>query len=482
MIPGIALFLGALLLRSLSSNRHVRARLMACGVIFGAYTVLAAALERGVLSAGMQQQVRTIQPLLLTFGVINGLVALVINPLRADRLPDRFPTIVQDTLVIGLFAIGATVILQEKMFATTAVGAVVIGFALQDTLGNLFAGLAIQIEKPFRVGHWVRIADIDGMVSEITWRACKVRTKSGNFVIVPNSKLADDIIVNYSEPALDTRIEVEVGVSYDVPPNDVKAAILTAIQDEPLISKSRAPEVLLVDFAASSMNYRIRVWTTDFAADERLRDRLRSVVYYEFRRRGIEIPYPMQVQIDREEKPVSYAVGSAGAATLRGVSIFGALDEETHTQLASTATSNLYDANDVIVRQGEAGSSMFVMVRGEVVVTVDPGGQEVARIGPGGFFGEMSLLTGAPRNATVRTTKDSQMLEITAEAFRRIVLANPAAVEQIGAAVVARQAELDRRRAAGAAAPAAESGGRLVARIRRFFGVSTPAPSTLPRS
>ena len=481
MITGIALLLGALLLRVLSPNRHVRARLMASAVVFAAYALVSAAVERGVLSAGMQEQIRTIQPLLITFGVINALVALVINPWRADRLPDRFPTIVQDTLVIGLFAIGATLILQEKIFATTAVGAVVIGFALQDTLGNLFAGLAIQIEKPFRVGHWVRIADIDGMVSEITWRACKVRTKSGNFVIVPNSKLADDIIINYSEPYLDTRIEVEVGVSYDVPPNDVKAAILTAILDEPLISKSREPEVLLVDFAASAMTYRIRVWTTDFAADERLRDRLRSVVYYEFRRRGIEIPFPIQVEIPREEKPVSYAVGSAGASTLRSVAIFSALDEETHAQLASAATSNLYDASDVIVRQGEAGSSMFVMVRGEVVVTLAPDGQEVARIGPGGFFGEMSLLTGAPRNATVRTTIASQMLEITADAFRRIVLANPAAVEQIGAAVAARQVELDQRRATGSAAPTADTRGTLVDRIRRFFGVNAPAPSAPPR-
>jgi small-conductance mechanosensitive channel/CRP-like cAMP-binding protein len=475
MIAGVALSLGALLVRALSPNRHVRGRLLASAVVFAVYALLAAALARGVLSAGMREQLATIQPLLVAFGIINALVALIINPWRVDRLPDRFPTIVQDTMVIGLLAIAATVILQEKIFAATAVGAVVIGFALQDTLGNLFAGLAIQIEKPFRVGQWVRIADIDGLVSETTWRACKVRTKAGNFVIVPNSKVSSEIIINYSEPYLDTRIELDIGASYDVPPNDVKAAILTAIEDEPLISKQRAPEVLLFDFAASAITYRVRVWTTDFAADERLRDRVRSAIYYEFRRRGIEIPYPMQVEIERTDRSVSYAVGAAGAATLRSVPIFSALDEATHAQLAASATSNLYDTNDVIVRQGEAGASMFVIVRGEVVVTVDPGAQEVARIGAGGFFGEMSLLTGAARNATVRTTQDSQMLEITADAFRRIVLSNPAAVEQIGTAVAARQAELDQRRAAGTVTPIAEARGKLVDRIRRFFGVTAIA-------
>src|SRR5262245_877589 len=327
MIPSLVLFIAVLILGAVSPNRHVRNRLLVSGFTFAIYAALAAAIRYRELTPGMQQQVEMIQPLLLVFAAINGLVAVTVNPWRVNRVPDRFPTIVQDTLVIGLFAIGATVILQEKIFATTAVGAVVIGFALQDTLGNLFAGLAIQIEKPFRVGQWVRIADIDGLVSEITWRACKVRTKAGNFVIVPNKKLADDIIINYSEPALETRIEVDVGASYDVPPNDVKAAILTAIQDESLLSKSRDPEVLLVDFAPSAMTYRIWAWTTDFASDERLQDRLRSTVYYEFRRRGIEIPYPVQVQIDRQEKPISYAVGSVGASTLRGVSIFSALDE-----------------------------------------------------------------------------------------------------------------------------------------------------------
>ena len=131
----------------------------------------------------------------MAFAVINLVVALTINPWRVDRIPDRFPNIVQDTLVIALFALVATLILRDRMLATTAVGAVVIGLALQDTLGNLFAGLAIQIEKPFRVGDWVTIGGQDGMVSEITWRATKMRTKAGNFVVVPNSMLAKDTII-----------------------------------------------------------------------------------------------------------------------------------------------------------------------------------------------------------------------------------------------------------------------------------------------
>ena len=170
----------------------------------------------------------------------NATVALVINPWRQDRIPDRFPNIVQDAIVIGLFAVAATIFLPEKIAATTAVGAVVIGFALQDTLGNLFSGLAIQVEKPFHVGQWVTIGGKDGKVAEITWRATKIRTKTGNFVVVPNSVLSRDTITNYSEPNDETRIEIEVGASYDTPPNDVKTVIRAALLGEPMLVASRA--------------------------------------------------------------------------------------------------------------------------------------------------------------------------------------------------------------------------------------------------
>src|SRR4029453_5257391 len=315
-------------LGAVSPNRHVRNRLLVSGIAFATYAALASAVRYQLLTPNMQQLVVKIQPLLRVFGAINGLVAVIINPWRVNRLPDRFPTIVQDAFVIGLFALGATMILQEKVFAATAVGAVVIGFALQDTLGNLFAGLAFQIEKPFRVGHWVRIADTDGLVSEITWRAVKIRTKSGNFVVVPNSKLSGDIIINYSEPTPETRIEVEVGVSYDSAPNLVKRVIVEALRDERDLLAIRAPEVLMDKFDNSAINYRIRVWTTQFDADERIRDRLRGALSYAFRPPRIDIPYPIQVQIEKPDVAPAARDYADDEATLRKVAVFGSLSNE----------------------------------------------------------------------------------------------------------------------------------------------------------
>ena len=322
---GLALFFTTLLLRGASANRHVRGRLIASSFAFAAYALIAAAVSQLALSSALLGQLAAIQPLLLAFGVINAAVALIINPWRADRLPDRFPTIVQDFIVIGLFAVAMTVILQDRIFATTAVGAVVIGFALQDTLGNLFAGLAIQIEKPFRVGHWVNVAGKDGMVSEVTWRATKIRTKAGNFVIVPNSALARDTITNYSEPIPETLIDLDIGASYDTPPNQVKATILEAIKSEPLLAGSRQPEVLLADFAASAVTYRIRAWTSNFALDDVIRDRIRTTVYYAFRRTGIVIPYPIQVEMRREDMAAPAPDPATAGRLLDTVQIFATL-------------------------------------------------------------------------------------------------------------------------------------------------------------
>src|SRR5262249_41488023 len=303
----------------------------------------------------------------LAFGLANAIVVMVINPWRLDRIPERFPNIVQDTIVIALFAIAALLFLPEKVVATTAVGAVVVGFALQDTLRNLLAGLAIQIEKPFRVGHWVTIGGKDGLVSEITWRATKIRTKAGNFVVVPNSVLSRDTITNYSEPTRETLLEIQVRAGYDVAPNDVKAVIVNALDGEALLVAGHPPDVLLADFADSWMTYYIRVWTTDFAADERVRDHVRSRVYYAFQRHGISFPHPLQLQ--SAPPPRVTELGDDQATALDDVEILTALSPAQRGQLVVMSRRLLYGAGEVIAREGDAGASMFVMRRGAAVVT-----------------------------------------------------------------------------------------------------------------
>ncbi len=451
-------------------------RLLTSAALFGAYAIAAALAAYAPLPPGAAQQIRTFSPLLLALGFAILVVVAAVNPWREDRLPDRFPTIVQDALIIALFALIATLFMQEKVLATTAVGAVVIGFALQDTLGNLFSGLAIQIEKPFRVGQWVTIGGTDGVVMEVTWRATKMRTKAGNFVIVPNSVVAKETITNYSEPTRLTRLEVHVGASYDTPPNDVKAAIADGLRGELLLDAEHAPEVLIVDFGASAIDYLIRVWTADFAADTRVRDAVRSRVYYAFRRRGITIPYPIQVEY-RGEEPAPPSHESIADA-LRSVELFTAMSNDQRAQLARGARPALFASGEIIVREGDRDTSMFVVQRGEAAVSLAGAEGEVARLRAGDFFGEMALLTGEPRTATVRAVDDCDVIEIGVAAFRAIVVADPAIVERVSAAAASRRAGLALHRTTRTmAVESAEAPQTLLARVRQFLHLSTQSPS-----
>lgn len=395
------------------------------------------------------------------------------NPWRQDRPSDRFPAIVQDFVVIVLFMIIGTVLLREQLLTTSAVGAVVVGFALQDTLGNLFAGLAIQIEKPFRVGHWVQIADREGQVQEITWRATKLRTKSGQFLIVPNSVISKEPVLNFSEPTVPTRIEVEIGASYNAPPNDVKQAIQEAITNSPLAMRTPEPQVLVKAFGASSIDYVAQFWIEDYAIDRSARDQVRTNLWYTFRRRNIEIPYPIQVQYERTEEPLRSAQNVAEAsALLGGLDLFKTLDVDARYALSKASREHLFAAGEAIVRQDADGDSMFVLLQGQAKVLLEPSGQEVAVIPAGGFFGEMSMLTGDRRTATVRASSDVRVLEIAASDFRALAEANPGLIDHISTTMSSRRTELDDARATALTVAAPEARQNMLTRMKRFLRLS----------
>ena len=201
LIAGTAALVAAVAIWGLTLNRIVRRKLRLSIFLFGIYAAahLVFAL-RPAFMPRIDTDFYSFERLAFAAALINLLVVSLINPLRADRVPDRFPSIVQDAIVIGMLMLIATFAFGEKFLATSAVSAVVLGFALQDTFGNAIAGLAIQSEKPFNIGHWVRVGDFEGRVAEVSWRATRLRTKTGNFIVLPNNIVSKEAIINYSEP------------------------------------------------------------------------------------------------------------------------------------------------------------------------------------------------------------------------------------------------------------------------------------------
>ena len=246
VLVSLALAALSLLVRLLTPNRLVRRKLRLPIVLALLFPIVVLGLPYTTFLPPMQGLIRSAANLGLALAFITFVVVLFANPLREDRLPTAFPNILQDAIIVGLFLLLGTLLMQEKFLTTSAVSAVVLGFALQDTLGNAFAGLAIQVEKPFHVGHWIRIGDHEGRVEEITWRATKLRTKATNFVIVPNGTIAKEAIVNYSEPVIPTRLEVDVGASYDAPPDLVKAALYESLSNAALVLREPGPNAALL--------------------------------------------------------------------------------------------------------------------------------------------------------------------------------------------------------------------------------------------
>jgi CRP-like cAMP-binding protein len=404
--------------------------------------------------------------------IVNAVVTLLANPWGQDRPSDRFPAIVQDFAVIVLFVIIGTLLLREQLLTTSAVGAVVVGFALQDTLGNLFAGLAIQIEKPFRVGQWINVGGRDGEVQEITWRATKLRTKDGEFVIVPNGTVSKETVLNYSEPTVANILTVEVGASYLTPPNEVKEAIVASIANAPLALRAPQPRVLVAGFGDSAINYTAYFWVDDYGREREARDQVRTNIWYEFRRRGIEIPWPIQIQYERTEEPATSARQIAAAADrLASIELFKPLGENARVALATAAKHHLFAAGEAMVRQNAEGDSMFVLMRGHARVLLEPSGQEVAVIPAGGFFGEMSMLTGDCRSATVTAAADAAVLEIDAAQFRELALANPGLLDHVSTIMSSRRTGLEDARTQAGTAPVPEVRQNLLGRMRKFLSL-----------
>jgi small-conductance mechanosensitive channel/CRP-like cAMP-binding protein len=404
------------------------------------------------------------------------------------RLPKIIRDIVQTVVYAGVavFVLRALGMDPGSLLTTSALLTAVIGLSLQETLGNLFAGLAIQMQRPFEVGDWIQFdPDIKliGRVLEINWRATKLLTLDEVEVIVPNGALAKTPIRNYTKPHSLSRRSVYVHAGYDAPPNTVHAAILAALREVPGVVETPAPSVVTNAFGESGVEYWVRFYTHEFHKRDIVDGAVRDRIWYALRRESITIPYPQRIVQLHE---ISEAVRTADAErsiderdrALRNVSFFDRLPEGDHKKLAAMTTRRGYASGEVIVSEGDLVNDLFIVERGEVLVMLDRPGEEhdveLERLGPGKFFGEIEFITGARRFATVKAVTACQLLVVKHEALRDILSRSPEVAEQITLVLAERVEKLEGYAAAIPADGAIDSEARrshLLTRIRRFFSL-----------
>jgi len=366
------------------------------------------------------------------------------------------------------------------LIGSSGVLTLVIGFAMQDILGNIIAGIAMQVNKPYRQGDWLRVEDQYAEVMEINWRSTRFRNNDGIYLDIPNSTISKNTIINLNYGTRSFAIRLCVGIDYKVPPNIVKKALVHAASHAKGVLPNPPPKAALLDFGESSIRYEIKFWMDDHRYFNDTTDAIRTAVWYELHREGINIPFPIRtIQLERRRKSGDNAQPDDRAQSLIcGQSIFSCLDDTQSSALLGKARLMAFGRDEFIIEKGDAGNSMFILVSGTATAHLDEEGKDrpVASFQAGDCFGEMSLLTGEPRAATIIATSDCDVLEISKQQLSAILHENSDLSLKLSNLLAERrmQNEETELNAAGNSARSAKQSalaGSLLNKITRFFEI-----------
>jgi small-conductance mechanosensitive channel/CRP-like cAMP-binding protein len=364
--------------------------------------------------------------------------------------------------------------------ATSAVVGAVVGLALQDTLGNLFAGIALHTEAPFRVGDWVRVGDRDGRVDQVSWRAMRLQTWDGDTLTVPNNEVARHSILNYSAPRSPHSRVATVGVNYHTPPNKVISVLAGLLEQVPGVQPAPPPTIRIVGYHDFTIHYEVRYFFAAYDEFRRIEGEINRLIWYHFKRHGIEIPFPVRnVFLHHAQAPEAQEASATRLErALRQIDLFRPLSDEELSRAAARCRPLHYAAGERIIEEGAPGDSFFILDRGEVEVSKEMGGvrRPLARLMEGQFFGEMALLTGEKRAATVVAATDVDLFTLDKTGFHDIIVGNPAIAVDISTILSERrealsQAEGDLTTRFQPTSSRGELKERILDRIRGYFGL-----------
>jgi CRP-like cAMP-binding protein len=336
----------------------------------------------------------------------------------------------------------------------------VIGFALQDTLGNLIGGLALQADSSIKVGDWISlgVGQPQGKVVDIRWRYTAIETRTWDTIIIPNSMLMKgQVTVHGRRTGYPTRWRRQVAfhVDFRTPPTEVIAAVTRALSgDRPLMAEPQPqPHVLFTGVRDSVAAYEARYWVADVALDEATDSEVRTRIYFALQRAGIELSIPAQAVFvshddDARKSRKQHGAHQARLAALAAVDVFAPLDEAERERLADRLRRAPFAAGEAITREGDHDDGLYIIVEGQAEVRIGHGdaARTVATLGPGEFFGEMALLTGEVRSATVVAVTDLDCYRLDKHGFHAMLESRPELADAVADVLADRKVALDSAR------------------------------------
>lgn len=414
------------------------------------------------------------------------------------RVGVTLPRILID-LITGLGVIVSFIIVGRRagfsvagLITTSAVLTAVIAFSLQDTLGSVMGGLSVQLDKSIAVGDWITLGPGQpaGQVVELRWRYTAIQTRAWDTIIIPNSMLVKSQLTiigrRIGSPRMSRR-QVDFFVDFRTPPTEVIGAVERALRADPVPRMAREPLPMALFFGVrdSYAHYCVRYWLEDLTADDPTDSAVRIRIWYALRRANIPMSIPASSVFvthetpERAERKATDELGRRLAA-LASVDLFSGLPEDTRRELANDLAYTPFATGEAITREGEHDDGLYMLVSGDASVRIGVGAEqrEVARLAAGQFFGEMSLMTGEARTASVVAATDVVCYRVDKPAFERILRETPAVADSVAEVLATRRMALEAARDEHEEQKRSrmENAKRdLLGKIRGFFGLDRAA-------
>ncbi len=363
------------------------------------------------------------------------------------------------------------------LLAGAGIVGIVLGLALQDTLGNIFSGFAIYFGGQFKAGDWLLVDGQHAKILEINWRSTRLQTIDEVCLDIPNSNITKETVTNYNFPTSVHAVRMEIGLEYNAPPSRVREVLVEAALDCPQVLREPIPDVFLKEFGDWSITYQLRFWLDDHTNYDEANSHIRTTLWYALRRAKITIPYPIQHEMSLERPRPPVEDRDKIRESLQKAVFAPVLSAAQLEEMVGRSRIVRFGHGESIIRQGAGAGPMYVLVSGRAEVWVESNGirTAVAILGPDACIGENSVLTGEPRTATILALEDCLAVQVDKATLAPIIGSSPELLESLSELLARRRMKNEGlvAEAAGNINPATKNSYQagFLGKLRSFFEV-----------
>jgi len=378
--------------------------------------------------------------------------AILFAEAEADTWRSRVPKLLIDLSRLFLISLGFAIVLATVWKADLAgvatalgVSSIVIGLALQDTLGSIMSGIVLLLERPFQVGDWIRLGDLVGQVIDMNWRSVRLQTLEREMVIIPHKVISAEIIRNFSQPIRLHAERIRIGFSYNDPPNVAKQVLKTTAVATQGILPNPEPEIFTISYDDFAITYEVKFFIDDYKNLEDIRDRFMTRVWYAAQRNKLTIPFPIRTLYHFHGPSANVdKTAQKFAENLQSSPVFVniASEDENLEELSQGVVLQHFGIGEKVIQFGDHGKALYIIVAGEAVISAtDNAGEEhtIATVTRGEFFGEIALFSGEPSPVSVSVIEDLEVMVIYSDSVNKMIESKPSLAREIGQIIEVRR-------------------------------------------